>query len=630
MYVIGTAGHVDHGKSTLVQALTGIDPDRLREEQEREMTIDLGFAWITLPGELQVGVVDVPGHRDFIENMLAGVGGIDATLFVVAADEGVMPQTREHLAILDLLGVPAGLIALTKTDMVDDPEWLDLVEMELRDTLQGSMLADAPLVRVSARTGAGLDELTHALADLLTARPPRVDQGHPRLPIDRVFTISGFGTVVTGTLSGGFLAVGDAVEMVPGGLEGRIRGLQAYKSKLDKVAPGSRVAVNITGIEKDDVRRGQVLTGPGWLRDTTLVDVHLRHLPGASRPLKHNAEVKFFSGAAESLARVRLLDADVLQPGAEGWLQIRLESPVALVRGDRFILRYPSPGETIGGGAVIDPAPGRRWRRKRPEVIARLETLAQGTPAELIAQALAQAGRPLRFKAVKQASSMPADEVRAALDDALAEGLVQELRGDWYWEAGVRGQILQGLEQAVAAFHEDEPLRRGMPREHLRSRLGVDRGVFDSILAAASDRVEADSDLVWMHGYTVQLQPRQQEAVDGLLRQFQRNPYQPPSVKESTQTVGEGLFRYLVDSGELVIVAGDVVLSASVYREMFAAVTDILDQQGTISAAELRDRFGTTRKYAIAFLEHLDSQSITRREGDVRVWLRRPSDGQGM
>ena len=624
LYVIGTAGHVDHGKSTLVKALTGIDPDRLREEKEREMTIDLGFAWITLANGMQIGVVDVPGHRDFIENMLAGVGGIDATLFVVAADEGVMPQTREHLAILDLLGIPGGVIALTKIDLVDDTEWLELVEMDLREITQGTVLADAPIVPVSARTGAGLEALLAALSAFLAARPPRSDYGHPRLPIDRVFTISGFGTVVTGTLSGGGLAVGDAVELQPGGLAGRVRGLQAYKNKLQRAQPGSRVAVNISGIEKSQVQRGQVLTVPGWLRGTTLADARFRHLPDASRPLKHNAEVKFFSGAAEAVARVRLLDADELPPGAEGWLQLRLQQPVALVRGDRFILRYPSPGETIGGGVILDPSPGRRWRRHRPEVIERLKTLAQGTPAELMAQLLERLAVPLRREDIQSRSGMASPELEDALQAAVQEGLVYELEGGWWMAAQAHHGFVRRLRSELEAYHRTEPLRQGMPREQLRSRLRMERAAFDRLLGLVKDEVATDADLVWLRGHTVTLSPQQEAAIRGLLGTFEASSYAPPSVKEAIEQVGEDLFYLLLQRGDLVQVAPDVVLSAPVYREMFQAVAQALDTHGSISARELRDRFGTTRKYAIAFLEHLDAQGTTRREGDVRVWNRRP------
>jgi selenocysteine-specific elongation factor len=349
MRVIGTAGHVDHGKSTLVQRLTGIDPDRLAEEKAREMTIDLGFAWLKLLTGETVGIVDVPGHRDFIENMLAGVGGIDAVLLVIAADEGVMPQTREHLAILDLLGIQHGLVVLSKTDMVDDPDWLALVERDIADTLIGTALQGAAIVPVSARTGAGIAELNERIAELMAQMPPRADYGQPRLPIDRVFTISGFGTVVTGTLLGGTLRLGDEVVIEPAGLRGRVRGLQSYKQTVSVAEPGSRVAVNVSGVERSAVARGFVLTHPGRLLPTTLVDVHFRYLADASRPLKHNAEVKFFVGAAEAMGHVRLLDSEMLQPGSDGWLQIRLEKPLALAQGDRFIVRCPSPSETVGG-----------------------------------------------------------------------------------------------------------------------------------------------------------------------------------------------------------------------------------------------------------------------------------------
>ncbi|MGD8597885.1 MAG: selenocysteine-specific translation elongation factor, partial [Anaerolineae bacterium] len=388
MRVVGTAGHVDHGKSTLVKALTGIDPDRLKEEKEREMTIDLGFAWLALPSGERIGIVDVPGHKDFIKNMLSGVGGIDAALFVVAADEGVMPQTREHLAILDLLQVRGGVVALTKIDMAEDEDWLDLVEADLLDVLEDTVLDGAPVVRCSARTGEGLEAVVAELDRFLSSSAPRRDVGRPRLPVDRVFTIPGFGTVVTGTLSDGTLHVGQEVEIQPSGLKARIRGLQTHKEKIEEAVPGSRVAINLTGVSKDEIARGEVVTVPGWLRPTMLVDCHLRYLPDAPLPLKHNAAVNFFSGAAETQARVRLLGTRTLAPGDEGWVQIRLAQPVTLVKGDRYIIRQPSPSVTIGGGIVVNPFPGRRHRRFRPEVIEQLETLAHGTPEEILLQNL--------------------------------------------------------------------------------------------------------------------------------------------------------------------------------------------------------------------------------------------------
>ena len=319
MKVIGTAGHVDHGKSTLVLALTGIDPDRLAEEKAREMTIDLGFAWLTLPDGQAVGVIDVPGHIDFIKNMLAGVGGIDAALFVIAADEGVMPQTREHLAILDLLQVRAGVVALTKIDMVAyDPDWLELVQADVADALAGTVLGDAPIVPVSARTGEGIDELKRVIAATLDATPERRDVGRPRLSIDRSFSVAGFGTVVTGTLSDGPLALGQEVEVVPAGVKARVRGLQTHKRKIEQAVPGSRVAVNLSGVSKEQVNRGDVVGLPGALTPTVLVDVWLRTVADSPKELGHNQPVDFFSGAAEVAATTRLLDAEVIRPGEFG------------------------------------------------------------------------------------------------------------------------------------------------------------------------------------------------------------------------------------------------------------------------------------------------------------------------
>ncbi len=440
MRVIGTAGHVDHGKSTLVLALTGIDPDRLREEKERQMTIDLGFAWLTLPGGESVGVIDVPGHIDFIKNMLAGVGGIDAALFIVAADEGVMPQTREHLAILDLLQVPAGVVALTKVDTITEEGWLELIEADLRDTLDGTCLADAPIIPVSARAGIGLDRLKQALADALASVPPRRDKGQPRLPVDRAFSVAGFGTVVTGTVSDGAFRVGDEVEIVPGGLKARIRSLQSHKRSVELGLPGSRLAINLTGIHPDQLRRGMVVTRPGNLHATPLIDVRLRLIAANSpltgeavAPLRHNQAVDFFSGAAETPARVRLLDAEQIVPGGEGWAQLRLEEPVAVGPGDRFIIRQASPSITIGGGVIVNPHPRRRWRRFQPDVLAQLDTLARGTPEDLLLHALATA----------ELSPLRAAVERSGLDAATAESTLARLIAD--------GQIIPlGVDPAAA------------------------------------------------------------------------------------------------------------------------------------------------------------------------------------
>ncbi len=365
--------------------------------------------------------MDVPGHRDFIENMLAGIGGIDAALLVVAADEGVMPQTREHLAILDLLQVQSGVVVINKIDLIDDEDWLDLVETDLRQVLIETVLENAPIVRVSARTHAGIPELLQIVQELLAERPPRLDLNRPRLPVDRVFTISGFGTVVTGTLTDGRLHIGDEVEVLSNGFRGRVRGLQTHKRKEETAVPGSRTAVNLSGVALEQVQRGDVVAHPGDYHPTRRVDVRFRLLRDASQALQHNTEVKFFVGAAELLARVRLLGAEELSPGEQGWLQLELSQPVVATRGDRYILRRPSPGETLGGGSIVDPHPNRRHKRFSGETLARLKALAQGSPAEILQQAMLTLGAaPLQ--AVIERSNLEKEVALQAFDELAANG----------------------------------------------------------------------------------------------------------------------------------------------------------------------------------------------------------------
>jgi selenocysteine-specific elongation factor len=630
MYVIGTAGHVDHGKSTLVHALTGIDPDRLREEKEREMTIDLGFAWLTLPNGEPVGVVDVPGHRDFIENMLAGVGGIDAALFIVAADEGVMPQTREHLAILDLLGIERGIVALTKADLAESEDWIELVAADVSETLEGTELEGTPIVPVSARTSQGLEDLLAALQEMLSQTDPRPDRGKPRLPVDRVFTISGFGTIVTGTLTDGCFEVGQEIEVLPKGLKARVRGLQTHKQKVERAVPGSRVAMNLTGVGKADLLRGDVITTPGWLRATVLVDVQLRHLPSAPHPLRHNAQIKFFSGAAETLARVRLLGQDTLPPGETGWAQLRLQEPVALVKGDRFIVRIPSPPATVGGGVVVDPHPGRRYRRFRPENLARLETLAQGSPAEILLQALERSG-PTSARDLFSTSSLgeAAPEALALLlDDGQAVVLgAQTAAGQrpsgnqliaprTWWSA-----LTERVSRELSVHHRQFPLRAGMGREALRSGLKLEPKVFNAAMARATaeDLLVEEGAFVRLPSHTVQLDSDQQRKVDALLAAFRHQPYKTPSVKESIAAVGEEVLGVLVARGDLVQVSPEVLFLPETHEEMVSRVRAHIEEKGSITLAQTRDLFGTSRKYAQALLEHLDETGLTKRVGDERV-----------
>jgi selenocysteine-specific elongation factor len=636
MRVLGTAGHVDHGKSSLVRALTGIDPDRLKEEKARGMTIDLGFAWIDLPradaAVESVGIVDVPGHIDFIKNMLAGVGGIDAAILVIAADEGVMPQTREHLAILDLLAVPAAAVALTKTDLIDDPEWLDLVMLDVAELLAGTHLAGAPIVPVSAVTGAGLDELQRTLAALLAGLPARRDRGRPRLPIDRIFTLSGFGTVVTGTLLDGEFAVGDVVEILPARHAARIRTLQTHRRQVATGRPGSRLAINLTGVSTDDLRRGDVVAHPGTLAPTLLLDARFRVLADAPRPLKHNQRVDLFVGAAEIPAVARVLGAETILPGEEGWLQLRLTRPAVVAAGDRFILRQPSPSLTLGGGVVLSPAPQRRWRRFDAQVLARLGMLAHGQPDEVLLHALDRLRLTTPRQLIAGADLDAATAATALADLRRQHALVEIGAGDdaRLMSLNTWRQIVEALPARVADYHRQFVLRRGLPRSEARTRLqlllpGVDLPVrtFNSVLdeLVRREHLRADDTSVWLPDFTPTPTPAQQARIDRLLAAFATAPYAPPIQQDALQLLGGDaeLLEFLVNQGMLVRLGGDVLLRRADFETMVAGITAHLRTHGAVTLAEVRDRFQTSRKYAQAVLEAMDAQRITRREGDARV-----------
>lgn len=629
MRVLGTSGHVDHGKSSLIAALTGTHPDRLKEEQEREMTIDLGFGWLRLPNGQEIGIVDVPGHIDFIENMLAGVAGIDAVLLVIAADEGVMPQTKEHLAILDLLQIQAGLVVLTKIDLVDDPDWLDLVEMDVRGMLQDTVLQDAAIVRVSSRSRVGLPELVEKIELLLQSSLSRPDLGRPRLPVDRIFSMPGFGSVVTGTLSDGHFSVGQDVEILPPRIHARIRGLQTHKEKEDIAVPGSRTAINISGPDMDHVRRGHVVALPGQYVPTQRLDVRFRLLKSVGSPLKHHTQVKFYIGTSETIADLRLLKTETLSPGETGWLQLDLREPVVAVRGDHYILRRPSPGETLGGGTVIDPQPVKRHKRFDQAVIKALEDIAQGAPAEVLLQASMSLG-PAQVKDVIARSRLETSLAQAALQEVVDSCQVIVL-DDMIISTPQWDSLKQSISTTLNQYHLDNPLKRGIPREEFKSRLKLSAHLFHLVIEAlVNQNILVESPPNTSHNRTavvpslalpthkVLFSPSQQLKVDDLLMLFSKAPYSPPSVKDCQAEVGEDVFTSLLESAELIAVSSDVVFRKNDYDFMVDQVRQAVRQKGEITLAEVRDLFQTSRKYIQAFLEHLDSVGITIRSGEVR------------
>lgn len=612
MFVLGTAGHIDHGKSALVQALTGIDPDRLAEEKERGMTIDLGFAWLTLPSGREIGIVDVPGHERFVRNMLAGAGGIDIAMLVIAANEGVMPQTREHLAILNLLGISRGVVALTKKDLVDS-EWLDLVRLDVEELLKLTTLAGAPIVAVSSITREGIPELLSTIDHLLEATEPRRDKGRPRLPIDRVFSIVGAGTVVTGTLIDGSLTVGQEVELVPSGVKSRLRGLQTHRTQETVALPGSRVAANLTGVNTTQVQRGEVLTKSGWLVPSTLLSARLHLLAEARHPLKHNAERQVYILAAEATVQVRLLDADELKPGASAWVQLVLDRPLAVVDGDHFIIR--STTETQGGGVIVD-AHARRLSRFKPEIIESLKVREKGSPEDIVL-ALLESKRLVEQAELVTQVALPAEDIGRIIDDDLVGRQMVLRLGTSLLVAGTTwDNLVQEARKVAHEYHGKFPTRTGIPRVELANRLKLGKYtplVLEKLLA---EKVLADGGMVVrMPEFTVKLTATQQGKVDAFLKSLADSPYAPPSelIPESD------LLALLIEQKKIVKLSDTVVLSSKAYNEMLGRVLAHLKDKGKITLAEVRDIFGTSRKYAQAFLEYLDGEKITRRVGDERV-----------
>jgi selenocysteine-specific elongation factor len=580
-----------------------------------------------------VGVIDVPGHIDFIKNMLAGVGGIDAVLLVIAADEGVMPQTREHLAILDLLEIPAGVIVITKVDLIEDHDWLELVQADIAETVARTVLADAPMVPVSAVSGRGLDTLLETVAQLLKQAPPRVNRGRPRLPIDRVFSISGFGTVVTGTLLDGQLEVGQEVEILPAGLRSRIRGLQAHKQAVEWAEPGSRTAVNLTGLSTADLFRGNVLTTPGWLEPSQLIDVYCRLLPDSPKPLRHNQAVEVFTGAVEVAGFTRLLGVRQLEPGQTGWLQLRLVERIPVVKGDHFIIRQPSPSLTIGGGVVVDPLPRRRHRRFRPELIKRLETLRSGTPEDVLLAELDRQG-PLPVKTLLTEGGLPAKVAAAALDNLLDRDEVLILSEpeagaaiDWsrskFLIASRAGwaTFANRIGATLANYHQRFPLRMGMPRSELKSRLKLETRLFNEAIQRAEQEnmIGSTETALFLSGHQVNFSPAQQENIEKILAKFRSAPYSTPSPKEVADSLGEDVLQALVEGRQLIRLSAEVLLLATTYEEFVAWLKRYLQANKSVNVAQVRDTFATSRKYALALLEYTDEQRLTKRVGDERV-----------
>ena len=625
--VVGTAGHIDHGKTSLVKALTGIDTDRLPEEKARGITIDLGFAFLEEPDGLTVEIVDVPGHERFVKNMLAGVGGIDLAMLVIAADEGVMPQTREHLAICSLLHIKTGLIALTKIDLVE-PDWLELVKDDVRGAVRETFLEDAPILPVSAKTGEGLAELRAAVRGLAAGVPPRGTDQLPRLPIDRVFTVKGFGTVVTGTLAAGALAVDERVEAYPRGLQAKIRGLQTHGRPVTAARAGQRTAINLQGLERAAIDRGDVVGLPGTLVSSLLVDGTLELLKDAPRAVKSRTRLRFHVGTSEIMARALLLDRGELEPGASGLVRFRLESPLIALPGDRFVVRSYSPIVTIGGGTLLDIDPPR-FKRKTPALVAHLELLQTGSPEAILEEHVRHVGTAgIRLAALAGRVPFGPERLRGLLDTLQKERRVLAVDRDWFIHPDSAARLRALAVQALEAFHRANPLKPGMSREELRGRAGaVDERVFAFLLTAldAEGAVKTDRDKVRLASHEVRLSPDQQRVLDRLEEDFLRADAAPPSAEEALGRAGLGgdeeheLFQVLVQAGKLVRVKDSLYFHARALETIQTRVVALLQDRKEIGPGDIKDLLGISRKYAIPLLEFFDQRRITTRVGERRI-----------
>jgi selenocysteine-specific elongation factor len=625
--VVGTAGHIDHGKTSLVKALTGTDTDRLPEEKARGITIALGFAPLALGEALTASLIDVPGHERFVRTMAAGAHAVHLALLVVAADEGVMPQTREHLAICQILRIKSGLVVLSKADLAE-PDWIDLVRDDVRRAVADTFLAGCPIVPVSVKTGAGLPELRAALAELARAVPPKDPDRTARLPIDRVFTVKGFGTVVTGTLVAGRLAIDEKVEVYPRGVQSKVRGLQVHGHAVERATAGQRTAVNLQGVERAAIERGDVLAPAGTLVPTLLLDGTLELLEDAPRPIKTRDRVRFHAGTQEVMARVLPVGRAELEPGQACHARFRLEAPLVALPGDRFVVRSYSPIVTIGGGTILDIAPPR-FKRKGPALAEHLALLATGEPSQVLEEHLKQAGAAgVRAVDLRARTPFGPQQLRDLLDGLQRAGRIVAVDREWYLHRDASDRLRSQTLALLEAFHGENPLRSGISREELRSRVGhAQERVFAQLLGAleAEGVVRSERDQVRLASHAIRLTPEQERVVKGLEADFRSAGAAPPSPEEALARYGvkgnekHDLFQVLVADRTLLRVKESLFFHADALRSIQEQLVTLLHAKKEIGPADFKDLFGVSRKFAIPLMEYFDAQRVTVRVGERRV-----------
>ena len=626
--IIGTAGHVDHGKTALIKSLTGIDTDRLIEEKKRGITIELGFAHLDFNDGTQAGIVDVPGHEKFIKNMLAGAGGIDLAMLVVAADEGFMPQTIEHLGILSLLGIQEGLVVITKCDMVE-PDWVDMIRDDVAAQVEGTFLEGKPVMAVSAYTGQGIPELREYLKKLVQETSAKNLRTPFRLPIDRVFSVDGFGTVVTGTLIEGTLHEGDMAQILTGDTEARVRNLQVHGKDVPTAYAGQRVAVNLAGLKKSDLNRGNVIARPGSVRTSLMLDVRLQNLKNSQRTILNGSQVHLYHGSTQRLAKVVLLDRDALQSGDSCYAQLRLSEEIAAKCGDRFVVRFYSPLETIGGGVVLDDSPVKHKKgdKRALEVLAIKES---GSGDDKLIQTIAEHGHTLpTLEKLASQLNMEVEELREALGTLCARGKLLEPLAGRYLAASAFDRIWDNCRALLEQYHKQNPLHGGMKVAELRQKLfkNTEQSVADAILSALANegKIKSILDRYAMADFTVHLTKRQSALREKILQVYRKAGLEVPNLDDvystfplNEQSDCKQVVESMVTGGDLVMLTPQLCIHAPVYIDICAKTKAFFEENEELTLAQFRDMFNTSRKYALAVLEYYDKNKILKKDGDVR------------
>ena len=627
--ILGTAGHIDHGKTSLVRAVTGIDTDRLKEEKERGITIELGFAHLDLPNGRHIGVVDVPGHEKFVKNMVAGATGIDIVAMVIAADEGVMPQTREHMEICTLLGVRHGLVALTKVDMVDE-EMLELAQEDIREFTRGSFLENAPILPVSAVTGQGLPEFVRAVEALANEVPDRPASTLFRLPVDRVFTMKGFGTVITGTLVSGRVQVGDPVMVYPSGVTSKVRGIQVHNESVNAAESGQRTAINFQGLDKEAVARGEVLSSPGVLKPSYMVDVHFHFLAGAARPLKNRSRVRFHTGTSEILGNLILLEADELKPGEATVAQLRLDTPVAVVKGDHYVVRSYSPVRTIGGGQVLNPIPPKH-KRLKPEIVAGLKSILGSAPEKLIDFHLEAAGPAgASFADLRLMTSLTDKQLDTQLQAMMSgrTAILVDKEARTFIHKKNFDALVQGTAAELQAYHKAFPLKSGMLKEELKGKLppGADVKLFNLVLnqMIKDNAIVQEEKTVRLKAHKVSLAGDEATLRQDILKVYKQGGLQPPFFRDVVESLkadpgqAKDVLNHMIEQGLMVRTKEDLFFHAEAIADLKQRLVKFLEDNGEINPAQFKEMTGASRKFLIPLFEYFDAKNVTLRVGDVR------------